>query len=566
MPRLECQLSVSDLSARPLTQNHCSRRYPHTHSPCTPASRDSCLMLMVTRLISFLALCLSLLQCCEALSVPSKLFSSPSPISSGTSLRSVMTDTSILKTADFVPVNGIIDYIGKTTASTGSVEEPAQLDSPLEVYKPPSTLDLFWTRFALWRQLPWKKINGKIILTAKVSGDIRLEAVPQTLFSGQDAEVVSSLEDIDNLFRFAAYDPRVQAILLDIKPLQCGYAKLIEIRRNINFFKKSGKPVVAYCESGSEKEFFLSLSCDEVYVPPDAGFDLRGFSSSASFVRGVLDKIGIEPQVQRIGKYKSAGDTLNRYNISEAQREVVSSLLMETSNSWIKAVSDRFNMSEVDILELWATRNITSTNDLRRLGLVSGIMYQDQVHEKLKDKFRSYSSTTKFLMSLRNVSETDLTREFSDFTLDGYFEKNPRRLFLDHAFTLPDNASLEANGTTLPIQENSNSRVKNIESIKEKTIYPSLFPAGRYLKKMRKGDRILKGLPVKKIRWGPRIAVINAVGAINSGKSSSGSNPSIGSDTVIEMVRECRKDKNILGVVIRVDSPGRRHSEGTHSL
>ena len=64
------------------------------------------------------------------------------------------------------------------------------------------------------------------------------------------------------------------------------------------------------------------------------------------------------------------------------------------------------------------------------------------------------------------------------------------------------------------------------------------FPAGLYLKKMRKGNRILKGLALKEVRGGPRIAVINAVGGIGSGKSGNGANgKSLGSDTLISQVR-----------------------------
>ena len=64
-----------------------------------------------------------------------------------------------------------------------------------------------------------------------------------------------------------------------------------------------GKEIIGYAETASEKEIYLSLGCNEFYVPPDGGISLRGFSASATFIRGVFDKIGIEPQVQRIGKY-----------------------------------------------------------------------------------------------------------------------------------------------------------------------------------------------------------------------------------------------------------------------
>lgn len=85
-----------------------------------------------------------------------------------------------------------------------------------------------------------------------------------------------------------------------------------------------------------------------------------------------------------------------------------------------------------------------------------------------------------------------------------------------------------------------------------------LFPAGLYLRKMRKGSRILTSLPVKEVRAGPRIVVINAVGGIGTGKSSAGglTGKTLGSDTLIGMVRAARGDPNVLGVVLRVDSPG----------
>jgi len=85
-----------------------------------------------------------------------------------------------------------------------------------------------------------------------------------------------------------------------------------------------------------------------------------------------------------------------------------------------------------------------------------------------------------------------------------------------------------------------------------------LFPGGLYQRKMRKASRIIDSLPIKETFRGSRIAVINAVGGIASGKSSnSGLNGrTLGSDTVIEMMRRVKNDPGIKGVVLRIDSPG----------
>lgn len=85
---------------------------------------------------------------------------------------------------------------------------------------------------------------------------------------------------------------------------------------------QSGKFCVAYMEVASEKEMYVAAACEEVYLPPSAYISLKGVAVSGTFVRGVLEKAGVEPQIQRIGKYKSAGDQLGRKDMSEAQREV----------------------------------------------------------------------------------------------------------------------------------------------------------------------------------------------------------------------------------------------------
>ena len=131
-----------------------------------------------------------------------------------------------------------------------------------------------------------------------------LESSPPSFFTTSriPLDQVESLNDITNMFLFSAHDPRILAIFIEIPPVACGYAKLIELKRAMNYFKQSGKQIYGFSEVASEKEIFLSLACDFFFVPPEGGLDLRGFSGGATFFRGIFDKIGIEPQVQRIGK------------------------------------------------------------------------------------------------------------------------------------------------------------------------------------------------------------------------------------------------------------------------
>ncbi|RHN65127.1 putative peptidase S49, ClpP/crotonase-like domain-containing protein [Medicago truncatula] len=95
----------------------------------------------------------------------------------------------------------------------------------------------------------------------------------------------------------AAYDHRISAVYLRIDTLNCGWAKLDEIRRQILNFRKSGKLVVAYVTSIGVKEYYIACVCEEIYAPPSAYVSLFGFTLQATFYKGIYDNLGIEPQV-----------------------------------------------------------------------------------------------------------------------------------------------------------------------------------------------------------------------------------------------------------------------------
>jgi hypothetical protein len=197
-----------------------------------------------------------------------------------------------------IPSNGIIEYIGRTKNDN---EERWANDRI--IFVPPTSKEKWLTSFNLFRQFPWKKIKGKTILKVKLRGALQINPSASSNFIGgpKDFETIDSLADMITLLNYAAHDPRILSIILDIRGVTSGYAKLVELKRWIDYFQQSGKEITAYCSNGAEKELFIGMACNSFYVPPDGALDLRGFASSAQFFRGIFNKIGIEPQVQRIG-------------------------------------------------------------------------------------------------------------------------------------------------------------------------------------------------------------------------------------------------------------------------
>jgi protease-4 len=134
-----------------------------------------------------------------------------------------------------------------------------------------------------------------------------------------------------------------------------------------------------------EKEYYLSTAFQEVYVAPSANIRLAGFSVAGTFLRGVLEKVGVEPQVQRIGEYKSAGDQLLRKDMSEAQREQLTELLDDIYEHFLDTVAIARGKSREDVAAL-LDRGVFDNEVFAAEGWVDGLKYEDEIIDDLKKR------------------------------------------------------------------------------------------------------------------------------------------------------------------------------------
>ncbi|XP_024170321.1 serine protease SPPA, chloroplastic isoform X1 [Rosa chinensis] len=252
---------------------------------------------------------------------------------------------------------------------------------------------------------PWERVKKGSVLTMTLRGQIT-DQLKSRFSRGL------SLPQICENFVKAAHDPRIAGVYLQIESLNCGWGKVEEIRRHILDFQKSGKFVVAYAPACSEKEYYLASACQEIYAPPSAYFSLFGLSVQASFVRGVLEKIGVEPQVERIGKYKSAGDQLARTSMSEENCEMLTALLDNIYGNWLDIISSTRGKKREDI-EKFVNEGVYQVEKLKEEGWITNIQYDDEVTSMLKERlgvqkekklpmvdYRKYSKVRKWTLGL----------------------------------------------------------------------------------------------------------------------------------------------------------------------
>ena len=257
-------------------------------------------------------------------------------------------------------------------------KEKAPLPEGLLSYEEPSGSDRFWTGCKLAFALPWRRFKNDSVLVFKLDGEISDQ-------SRGRFDKGLSLPAICSALQKAALDPRIKGIAVEIGPLACGWAKAQEIRRHLNYFRSSGKFTVCYMKQAGEKEYYLASAFKEIYIPPSASLSLRGFTVSGGFLRGVLDKIGVEPQVKRIGNYKSAGDQILRTSMSQYQEEQLDVILGSIYEEFCATVAESRGKTPEEVksfLDLGVFDNQLFLDG----GWVDGLKYEDEVLSDLKKR------------------------------------------------------------------------------------------------------------------------------------------------------------------------------------
>ena len=138
-----------------------------------------------------------------------------------------------------------------------------------------------------------------------------------------------TVTDLWQLLRRAETDSRIKAVVLRPSGIGAGWGKLQELHADIARLTKSGKPVVAFLRTPSARDYYLATAASRIYMPPEDLLDLKGLRAEVTYLRGTLDKLGVQVEIEHAGKYKDYGDMFTRTSMSPQTREVLDSILDE---------------------------------------------------------------------------------------------------------------------------------------------------------------------------------------------------------------------------------------------
>lgn len=210
------------------------------------------------------------------------------------------------------------------------------------------------------------------------------------------------LYEIREALRKAADDSRIAGIYLRIRGVEAGWATVASIRDGLEEFKASGKPIYAWSDQWSEKPLHLAGVADEIYLHPVGAVGLNGFASTPMFYKGMFDKVGIEPKVFKVGTFKSAVEPYKDYQMSEPNREQISTLLFDLWNEFRDSLAlARTDLSPNQIDSLTSQGLILTRPELAvQSGVIDGLAYENDVHELLKEELELESGGELEMVSL----------------------------------------------------------------------------------------------------------------------------------------------------------------------
>ena len=236
------------------------------------------------------------------------------------------------------------------------------------------------------RVLPKEGVLDMNLSEIQLSEQPEEMAMPAFSLSGLNMQLAPvGLRDAVQAIETAAADPGVKYILLRADGVNAGMADLEELRHALKEFRRSGKAVVAYTENPGNGSYYLSTVADKIYMGNVKGgtYELIGVAASMLYVKDILNKLGVNVQLIRHGKYKSAGEMFIRSSSSAENREQNQVMVNSAWHNMCAEITAAREISEADFNKLIDDLALVFPEDFLQAGLVDELMDHEALVEKL---------------------------------------------------------------------------------------------------------------------------------------------------------------------------------------
>ena len=233
------------------------------------------------------------------------------------------------------------------------------------------------------------------------------------------------LTDVIHAIKSAATDPKIKGITIVKPTINLGPAQTKELRDALEEFKKSGKFILAYGDSFSQKEYYLSSVANSIYINPVGDMDFKGLATEIHFYKDLQEKTGVKIEVIRHGKYKSAVEPFLENKMSDANREQLSALLQSVWNNMIDDIAQSRKLTPTQLNAI-ADNLLARTPEMAlKEKLIDFIAYEDEFEAMVKKKLK--------IKSEEDIDEISIVDYTQNLILDNTFEEKEDQIAIVYA-------------------------------------------------------------------------------------------------------------------------------------
>lgn len=233
------------------------------------------------------------------------------------------------------------------------------------------------------------------------------------LVNGVDHEA-PSLYDMVRMIQHAKSDSAIKGIYVLCGNNNNGYAASEELRKALVDFKRSRKFLIAYGEAISQKGYYVGNAADKIYCHPQGGLDWAGFSTNLIFLKGMLEKLEIQPQIFYAGKFKSATEPLRETQMTAANRLQTSVWLGDLYTDFLHTAAIARKLDTAQLRALAVQGSIQTPQDALQNKLVDGLKYDDEVKREIQDRLHiSFREKINFVTFHDYAQAVDFKGEYS---------------------------------------------------------------------------------------------------------------------------------------------------------
>lgn len=211
----------------------------------------------------------------------------------------------------------------------------------------------------------------------------------------------------------AAADPDVPAVVVLIESPVLGFAQLQEVRAAMQRVRDAGKQVHLFAEDLTIGSYLLSTGASEISVVPSGALALIGIGSESVYLRGLLDKIGVEPDIVHIGEFKDAGETLMRTGPSDSSLKQMNRMLDDLYAQMLDAVVESRDMDR-DKAENALTSGPYTSERALEIGLIDAVRYRKEFLDRIRARYEAEFETD---YGAPKVPKLDFSTPFGIFQL-----------------------------------------------------------------------------------------------------------------------------------------------------